>query len=926
MKNKQILEMLSNSEEDIRQSAIVELFKSNDINAIPLLKKTAIEDPSLKLRHYAKKALQILKENTIAEELQIENYSKSENDSKNQSQLLSEKKAEIHNKLKKLIESENSDNRHKAIQAIVKLNDPIYKTILHQALKIETNPKIKIAILSAFEICGQPEDTEHLLKELENKDLKIRVTAIKTISALNPSSLKYIIKQINTKNEQLKTFILNILKTENKLKLLKLLKDMTESDDPAERELPLNCSKILNENEQAILFTKLLHDNNASIRELAMKKMNLIAEKGNNIACHVIKYKNDKNIFAYADEAFLSLFVEYSSDEALIKELNDPEKAIRLKAVKEIEEENPKGAICALISRLEIESDPFVISNILLCLSRAGNMDLLPNIIKFSTHSDSRVRASAIEALGNFDNESIYLKIFPYLHDENNRVKANAIMALSNYPYFNYIFPIKMMLKSNNDLMKKSALYAISDIGSTKFIPILKNFLKIEKKRDIKDSAIDTLKILDTNWSSISNTEKERKKTLKENNKKLFVSNSENININKGPKSIKKSSQKPLFLGLFASCILIFFIFTYFSKGIKNKNEILESKFNKAMVILHKNPSQALKLFRECTLKAPDNLKYRLSNAKLLLNLNQESSGIFELEKLLSIAPGHEEAGIKLAECYQKNKDTDKAIKILNKLSSANTESWLAHFRLGTIYYSLNDIDNAIAEFFQVITIKKDFPKVYYNLGVIYFEKELYDKAIEYLYLTLRYDNKMFMAYRTLGILFIKKQEYIKAIQYLDKAIEIEPNAWENFYYKALAYKENKSYAFSSQFFLKVLNYKKDHFETYVHLAFSYDKMEEYQSAVKYYLKAIELHPEDANIHFKIASVYHKVKKLSKALKYYKSSIKYNKDFAEAYYNIGTIYVEQKKNSMALHAFKKALILEPTNKIYNNSVKSLNPK
>lgn len=86
-------------------------------------------------------------------------------------------------------------------------------------------------------------------------------------------------------------------------------------------------------------------------------------------------------------------------------------------------------------------------------------------LMKQLSDRDNRIRANAIEALEKFDNSKLRYTIKRYVHDGNNRIRANALKAIYVMGDHNIDFDVMQMLKSRDHLMVASGCWLISQIS-----------------------------------------------------------------------------------------------------------------------------------------------------------------------------------------------------------------------------------------------------------------------------------------------------------------------------------------------------------------------------------------------------------------------------------------------------------------------------
>lgn len=86
-------------------------------------------------------------------------------------------------------------------------------------------------------------------------------------------------------------------------------------------------------------------------------------------------------------------------------------------------------------------------------------------LLKQLSDPDERVRANAVEALEQFGDSKMIFSLKRLVKDENNRVRANAIKALYNLGERNVEKDIIVMLQSRKPLMLASGLWLVMELG-----------------------------------------------------------------------------------------------------------------------------------------------------------------------------------------------------------------------------------------------------------------------------------------------------------------------------------------------------------------------------------------------------------------------------------------------------------------------------
>lgn len=167
---------------------------------------------------------------------------------------------------------------------------------------------------------------------------------------------------------------------------------------------------------------------------------------------------------------------------------------------------------------------------------------------------------------------------------------------------------------------------------------------------------------------------------------------------------------------------------------------------------------------------------YILGRRLLSENRPQEASEIFT--KIISMAPGHLDAQIQLADSYipQKRIDEAKKLALTVREKILNNHSPI-HMRLAWIFIHLQEFQYAYDEIEQY---KKDYPdeaEIYEAMGDIATRQYDYDVAEAYFQKAINKAPQRSVSYRPLGLIYVlRDKNFEKALNLLFKAYLLEKN------------------------------------------------------------------------------------------------------------------------------------------------------
>jgi HEAT repeat protein len=149
----------------------------------------------------------------------------------------------------------------------------------------------------------------------------------------------------------------------------------------------------------------------------------------------------------------------------------------------------------ATIDFMERESDTFVIAEAVRVCGMVGDESHISEIEKYLSHSDSRVRSNAAEALDEIGGLQVMKQILPLLDDEDNRVKATVAKLLAKYGEHNVLHALQDMLHSVELWMRESATYALGFVPYREAEDLLLEAL-LDVNPEVQIKAVSSLKSL----------------------------------------------------------------------------------------------------------------------------------------------------------------------------------------------------------------------------------------------------------------------------------------------------------------------------------------------------------------------------------------------------------------------------------------------
>lgn len=447
--------------EDIRQAAIVELVKLNDIKAIPILKDIASRDESVRIRYYAKKGLQFLKKRTEVENKGSFDFGKASPD-------------ELLTRLDDAFVSGDVEDRIGVVQSIVRFERREMVSRLVQLLRNQADPFVKSKLIMAIGILGDSGCLAEIEPFLRDPDYRIRANSIEAIGSIGGmDACPVLIGCLEDSDNRVKANAIRELRKFGVELIASTLDSMCVSGDLWMRDSAASALVAIESERFLPNVIRLLQDDSESVRTKASQALNALAAKGVAMAGAIASKLVDARLDPDSAREFMGIS-RAPRPAKTFSGLDDRDFKTRLDTVYALIADNRTDSVDPLLKRLQVEDDRYVMAAIVSALGRLSKAERVRDTLLSHLSSEhSRVRANAVEALGNFRDEICTDRLVGMLGDGNNRVRGNAIIALKDRPGVDLVTPIADMVRSNNRFMQRSAVYVILELEDESAIPLL---------------------------------------------------------------------------------------------------------------------------------------------------------------------------------------------------------------------------------------------------------------------------------------------------------------------------------------------------------------------------------------------------------------------------------------------------------------------
>jgi len=272
----------------------------------------------------------------------------------------------------------------------------------------------------------------------------------------------------------------------------------------------------------------------------------------------------------------------------------------------------------------------------------------------------------------------------------------------------------------------------------------------------------------------------------------------------------------------------------------------------------------------------------RLSLAKALLEMGEDTAAIPIVQDYTHRAPEDYEGHLVLGQAYRRQGDLTKAAEQLRQAVELKPDSYEARYNLGIVFAHSGDIDAATNQLEAAEKLNPRAPGAHYELSRIYAKRKDLErsKGETQAFQQARdssEEDRTFDLLRIKGDDFLRKGDAQGASETYREAIKVNPKDPGMHYNLSLA------------------------------LAQLGDRQGEKQELEK----AIQLGPNVAEPHNQLGTLYVTEGRFDEAENEFKSAIALNPTFAEAKNNLGTLYGRRGNNHRAIELLREAVQNNP---------------
>ncbi len=309
--------------------------------------------------------------------------------------------------------------------------------------------------------------------------------------------------------------------------------------------------------------------------------------------------------------------------------------------------------------------------------------------------------------------------------------------------------------------------------------------------------------------------------------------------------------------------------------------------------------------------------------AELYEKLGNLDAAVLSIEKLVSLDPANVSLQKILIEFYQKSKELDKALGVVNDIIELTPDDLDARERKAQILIAQNKWDLAAEEYNYMLKQKNVPLDIKIRIGASYFNRSLSDstlaKITKEFFQTIDKDTLDWQVKMFLGAVAINEKKDSLAIEYFKVVTDLarwNVDAWIRL---GGLYFDNRKYEEAVKVMDEAIELFPDDFTTNLILGLSLAQLDKHSEAKSYLKKSVELKPDDITSLSSYAYTLSQLKENDLAVKYLKQALTINPDDVNLLGTLGLIYDSMEKWAECDSVYERALQIDSQNALVNNN-------
>ncbi|MFN3682041.1 MAG: tetratricopeptide repeat protein, partial [Nitrospira sp.] len=357
-------------------------------------------------------------------------------------------------------------------------------------------------------------------------------------------------------------------------------------------------------------------------------------------------------------------------------------------------------------------------------------------------------------------------------------------------------------------------------------------------------------------------------------------------------------------------------------KAIRREPERAESYFSKALILLNlKRLVEAEQAVQQGLSHAPDSHVGHYYLGRISAEAGKVEQAIVSFTQAIMVNPSFEPPYLALASIYEKRKEPDKAVSLLQQyLQQVNPHNKEVKRHLVQLHIAGKDYAAALLELEKILNEDPGDLDAQLRMALIHGEQKDYAKAIERVTAILQARPEELRIRDYLGYLYEETKDFPKAIETYRHNIHLDPRFLESRLHLGVLQYRLKNFPEAINHLSEAVRLNPKLPEPHIILGLSYLQSDKFEEACRVFEEGIKHHPQNADLHFNLGTAYDKLNRFDDVVRAMETAIALDPHHADALNYLGYSYAERNiKLDQALSLTKRAVALKPDNGYYVDS-------
>lgn len=312
----------------------------------------------------------------------------------------------------------------------------------------------------------------------------------------------------------------------------------------------------------------------------------------------------------------------------------------------------------------------------------------------------------------------------------------------------------------------------------------------------------------------------------------------------------------------------------------------------------------------------PNNDEARLSLAKVLVELGDDTSAIIQVRQYTQHAPKDFEGQFVLGQAYRRVGEYEKAAAALRRAAELSPDNYHVHYNLGLVLARSGQLDDAVQELEAAKKLNPLASEAPYQLSLILRKKHEFqherDEATAFQQAKARSEGSINASVSgSRGNDLLVRGDYKNAAEAYREALKLEPDSAKLHYNLSLALEGLREIEEETREVQEAIYLDPNYAEAHNQLGTLALRAGKLADAERQFRAALELNPRYAEAENNLGTLYGRAGRVADAIGLFQKATEDDPKYAGAFLNWGLVLASQEKYSEAAPLLQKATELSP---------------